>query len=163
MKEYLKLFGLEILYFILLDILAFILAYVQCIGKVLIGTNSGFLFKASLYEYNMVSYIVGLIVFVICVMGLFEFMQKKRIKLLAKTGIGTKLLWGVISLFFSACMVISIAFGMLCAIGFDSNIKPESAMGITFVGWPVLSFFYGVLMMCSIIKRMKREEGKEAS
>lgn len=163
MKDRLHLFLGEILYFMILNLFSFLMVRLQTVGKVCVGTSSSLIFTSKVYEYNTAAYIAGAAIFVIGAVVLFELMLTKRMEVLANSGVGTKLLWVIIALFFSACMLISIGFGLFCSIGLNSNMNPNEFSGITWIGWPLLCFIYSIAMMVSRAKKTGREEAKSVA
>lgn len=163
MKDRLGLFLGEILYFLILNLFSFLMVCLQAVGKVCVGTSSSFIFTSKVYEYNTAAYIAGAALFVIGAVVLFELMLTKRMEVFANSGVGTKLLWVSIALFFSVCMLISIGFGLFCSIGLNSNMNRNELSGITWIGWPLLCFIYSIAMMVSRAKKTGRDEAKSVA
>ena len=64
MKEDLKMIGSEALYLLATVIVAALAALLQTVGRTYEGKYSGFLFTGDEYSYNILFYILGIVLFV---------------------------------------------------------------------------------------------------
>ena len=137
-----KLFGLECLYLLLMLIAACIACPIQFIGKKDTGATSGFLFANPVYQYNMIAYAAGLMLFLAFIILTYRIWVSRYLPELPETPTGLKVFMILISLVFAFLMFVGIFIETLFILGLSGNPKPEACLYVTAFGWPVATFVY---------------------
>ena len=166
MKEKLKILGFECIYIVSIIVTSIVYNLIQFAGKKFIASNTDVLFGGNDYRYNSLAYIVGVILFGFTLWFLHEWILKKHLEDIVKTGLIFKTVYTLISLFFCIVMFFIQIGEYLILLGLNDNIYPELLTFITFFGWPVAAFIFMIVRMilASLKKeKVKTEEKKEPS
>lgn len=142
MKNYLKLYGFECLFLLFACMIAALSCMIQCIGRNFLTDYSSFIFSGSIYKYNLVFYILGLIVFISSIFSVDKMFFRKKISFLGEPGLPRKIVWGVIAALFGVIMIIALAASLFLILGLNDNMRPEILSNITGFGWPIFTFLY---------------------
>lgn len=142
MKENLKILGSEALYLLATVIVAGLAALLQTLGRTYEGKYSGFLFTGDEYSYNILFYILGIVIFVgFMVLG-YRFFLSKRLTELYRTGAAIKIFFFVVAVLFALLMLAAIVFCLFLLLGMNDNMRPVWMENITGFGWPIFSLAF---------------------
>ena len=115
------------------------------------------------YRYDPVFYILGLLLFGFSVWFFYEWVLKKHLADVIKTGLVFKTIYSLVALFFCLVMFSVQILENLMILGLNDNIYPELLSFITIFGWPVATFIFMMVMMilASVKKEKAQTEEKE--
>ena len=161
MKQYLKLFGMEILYLLVSALVAGVAYAVQFIARKYVGSHSSFIFAGNEYRYNPIFYVMGMVLFIAGMILLYDKIWKKWTKGLAQKGIAPKLIWVAIAFVFTVLLLVELTMVAVVLLGFGDNMMPDILFLLTHFGWPM---FYFVFMIGILIaNRVSRGEADSNS
>lgn len=139
-KKLLKIYLIEVIFFIAVLIVAWLSAGIQYIGKTLIKAEYIFLFPDYFYRYNLISYFTGMVAFFAIFLFLHKRLMGKNTAQIAGHHIVLKMIYWMIAVFFSIIMFIGH-----CVLTMSDVYEPECLAFITIVGWPVFTaLFIGI-------------------
>ena len=141
-----KLILREILFLLITVALAAVAAMIQTIGKEFSGKSSSFIFSSKNYDYNVLAYLLGMVLFLGGMWVAYHFLLKKRMVALTEDG-GTRVIFGVLAFLISAAMLAANAFTLFAMMGMGSSLKPDWMMLFTVIGWPIITFAFMIGMM----------------
>jgi hypothetical protein len=147
-----KLILREVLFLLIAVALASAAALIQTIGKEFAGESSSFIFSSTNYDYNVLSYLLGVALFIGGVLITYHFMLKKYMTAL-KEDSGIRVAFGLLAFLLSAAMLAVIVFILFAMLGIAGNLKPDWMMLFTAIGWPVLTFLFMIVMMILEIRK----------
>lgn len=153
-KKLLKVYLIEIGFFIVILITAWLSAAVQYIRRTLIREEYIFLFPDYVYRYNFVSYFTGMAAFFAIFLFLYKKIMRENTAQIAGHHIVFKVIYWMIAVFFSIIMFIGI-----CVLTFNDVYEPECLAFITYVGWPVFTaLFTGIVLIRKSNTQMKADK-----
>ena len=141
-----KLILREILFLLIMIALAGVSAMIQTIGKDFAGKSSSFIFSSTNYDYNVLIYILGMVLFLGGMLVTYNFLMKKCMPVVKEES-GIRVVFGLLAFFFSVTMVATNALALFAMVGMAGNLKPDWMMFFTVLGWPVLTFAFMIGMM----------------
>ncbi len=141
-----KLILRELLFLLIAIALAAVAAMIQTIGKEFSGKSSSFIFSSTNYDYNILAYILGMVLFLGGLWVVYHFLVKKYMTALGEDS-GIRVAFGLLAFIFSAAMLAAIVFTLFAMVGMASNLKPDWMMLFTVIGWPILTFAFMIGMM----------------
>ena len=149
MKEKLKLLGAEFLFMLCVIIVSAFSGTLQfaCRGT---GENyRGILFAGTIYRYNILTYILGVVMFAAFVYYAYIKYFKNVVRSFRKEGSFMKFFYVVIALITSFLMFAAMIGCDLFMLGLNDEIRPEALFYLTGFGWPVfiLVFMLAVLFV----------------
>lgn len=141
-----KLILREILFLLIAVALAGAFAMFQTIGKEFAGESSSFIFSSTNYDYNVLFYVLGMVLFLGGLLVTYHFLLKKYMPALKEES-GILVVFGVLAFLFSVVMLAVLAFALFAMVGMAGNLKPDWMMFFTVIGWPILTFTFMIGMM----------------
>ena len=141
-----KLILREILFLLITVALAAVAAMIQTIGKEFSGKSSSFIFSSKNYDYNVLAYLLGMVLFLGGMWVAYHFLLKKCMVALTEDG-GTRVIFGVLAFLISVAMLAANAFTLFAMMGMGSSLKPDWMMLFTVIGWPIITFAFMIGMM----------------
>ena len=157
-KNYIKIIGMELLFMLSAVVVAYLAVRVQFIGKKYTGSHTG-LFGGDDFQYNIFSYIAGIVIFFGYLVFIYKIVFKKYINLLAEYNIGMKLLAWFICAAFSAGMYVIIVIDYFLLLGLTDIIEPECLLFVTCWGWPIITaILFAVILVTKSVRASKKQE-----
>ena len=147
-----KLILRELLFLLIAVALAVASAMIQTIGKEFSGKSSSFIFSSKNYDYNVLAYLLGMVLFLGGMWVAYHFLLKKCMVALTEDG-GTRVIFGVLAFLISAAMMAANAFMLFAMMGMGSSLKPDWMMLFTVIGWPIITFAFMIGMMILEIRK----------
>ena len=141
-----KLILREILFLLIMIALAGVSAMIQTIGKDFAGKNSSFIFSSTNYDYNVLIYILGMVLFLGGMLVTYNFLMKKCMPVLKEES-GIRVVFGLLAFLFSVVMLAVLVFTLFAMVGMAGNLKPDWMMLFTVIGWPILAFTFMIGIM----------------
>ncbi len=136
----LKIYLIEIIFFIAVLFIAWISAEIQHMGRTLIKEEYIFLFPDYLYRYDLISYFIGMAAFFAVFLFLYKRLMSRNNAQIVGYHLVFKMIYWVIDVFFAIIMFIG-----LCVLTFGDFYEPECLAVITNIGWPVFTaLFVGI-------------------
>ncbi len=135
----------EILYMLGLIVAAVAAAFIQFIGRHYEGDYSSFLFGGSVYRYNHISYVIGLVLFLLAIILTYIFLYRKKLD-----GAGDILkkrrgLYIFITILFSILMFAALFMVCFLMMGISVQMKPEWMLNATVFVWPSAVLVFMIL------------------
>ena len=155
MKNFLKLYGFEGLFLLFACVIAALSCMIQCIGRDFLQDYSSIIFSGSLYKYNIVFYIIGLIVFISSLFSADKMFFRKKISSLGEPGLPRKIVWGVIAALFGVLMIIALSASLFLILGLNDNMRPEILFNLTGFGWPIFTFLYMIYIAIAESRKIR--------
>lgn len=150
-KKLLKIYLIEVVFFIVVLIIAWLSACIQYIGQTLIKVVDTSPFPEYFYRYNIISYFSGMIIFFAVFLFLYKRLMRKNIAQIAGRHIVFKAIYWVIAVSFAVIMLVG-----LCVLTMFDTYEPKHLAFITNVGWPVFTaLFTGIVMISKKITQIK--------
>ena len=146
MKDNLKMFGAEVLYLSASVIVAGLATLLQTVGRTFNGSYSGFFMSGDEYSYNILFYILGIVLFVGFMVTGYRFFLGKRISDLYRMGLSAKIIFIVIAAVFALLMLAAIVFCLFLRVGMTDNMRPLWLENITAFGWPIFSLVFMIFV-----------------
>ena len=117
---------------LILIAIACLASSVQYVARIEVGINHGYFLSGHTYSYNLISYFIGLLLFV---MGLIAFSSKPDVKIYGSVGMAC--IWNIIG---SVIMCIAMMITEIATLGLYDSMDNGILMAWTFGGWPLLTF-----------------------
>lgn len=136
-KKLLKIYLIEVVFFIVVLIIAWLSACIQYIGQTLIKVVDTSPFPEYFYRYNIISYFSGMIIFFADFLFLYKRLMRKNITQIADRHIVFKAIYWVIAISFAVIMLVG-----LCVLTMFDTYEPKYLAFITNVGWPVFTVLF---------------------
>ncbi len=160
MNKRLKFLGLDVLYSILLVIVAGICSLIQCIGiKQVLPDDQIFDPFMIDMRFNWFFYILGTLLFAAFLWYSFKKFMKTKYEDYPVRHAGVVILHFMISFVFCTAMMVVLIFASLIVLGFNKNPVPELLEFITVFVWPIASFILMNAALIVYIVRTKKEAG----
>ncbi|MBQ9199358.1 MAG: hypothetical protein IJ141_04200 [Lachnospiraceae bacterium] len=146
-KDFLRFIGQECLFLLKAVFISVVTNLIQFIGRKYEGDYSSFMFAGSNYHYNLLFYILGLLLFFAFLIATYVRFWKSRqeeIKFFAKSKIVGI---GVIALVFAFGMLVALVICNLALLGLGDNMKPKFLFDFTVLGWPIITLIYVMIIV----------------
>lgn len=138
-KKFLKLLVIECIFMLITIAVACLAALVQLAGKTYIETRSGYIFALSIYRYNILAYIGGIIIYFLYFWFAYRKIMGKYITLMMDFNIGCKLVFGLVCGIFMLAMFVALVLVVFMVLGLSGDMRPECMRYVTYIGWPVVT------------------------
>ena len=158
MKQ-LKIIGAEVLFLTISVAVAVVCAYVQFIGRIHKGDYSNIIFAGSNFTYNIIFYLLGLVLFVGIMTAGYKLYLKNRIKDLKGANVGFKILFAAVACLFAFAMLVGLAFALFLILGLNDNMSPKLLFNITGFGWPIFCLVFMLAIEVLICRNSEAAEG----
>ena len=145
-KTSLKVIGSEALYLLASAVVAGLASLIQMVGRKYEGDYSSFIWSGSNYRYNILFYIIGLVLFVGFMVAGYKLFLQKKITNLSQSGVVLKVLFFAIALIFSIAVLAVIVLCYFLTTGLTDNMKPDIMAQITGIGWPVFHLVFMIVI-----------------
>lgn len=152
-----KIIGMELVYMLLVMVLAALACFVQFLGNEYSHQTSSFIFSGDVYSYNVIMYLIGAIFFVVGAYILYRVIFSKYVDELAGFNVGYSIIVWILSLVMAVVMWWGLIVEYFLYCGFGS-MDPESLIWVTVIGWPV--YTTGLVGIMLILCRRK-SDGKD--
>lgn len=148
MNKRVKFLGLDVLYSIVLVIVAVACSLIQCIG-ITPDLPAGLIdFELINVKYNYFAYFAGALLYAGFLFYSFKKFLKTKYSDYPIRSAGVVIMHFMISAVFCFIMFIGLIFASLMLIGYDISLNPELLLFITVFIWPIVSF---VLMNAALV------------
>lgn len=156
-KQYLKIIGIESMMMVITIINADIACLILFVGRIHVDSYSNFMFGGNAYQYNLLTYIVGIALYLGLFVSLYKKIMKKSVIQLAAYSIPLRVLAWCICLFWALVMFITLLMVVFLKIGLSDNMEPEIMTWISIIGWPVVTvLFIGINLIRKILKNKNK-------
>ena len=147
MKEKLKLLGKEILFLLCVTIAAAAGALLQFVGKKFLAADDSFLFRGTAYRYNIMMYLLGLVLFVAFVWFAYAKHFKVTAERFRKEGTFMKFFYIVCSAVLCLAMFTVLMGCDILMLGLTDDMRPEALFYLTGFGWPAGMLIFMIVVM----------------
>lgn len=152
-KSFLKLLLYESIMMMVLTIAACIAVLIQMLFGVKTGTDSSFFFSSTYYDYNLLMYILGLVIYFFVMITIIKKFGGK-LDLIKKLGIAYKVMACIYDLIWGFAMFAFLGLLHFHVLGMTISYKPERLCLFSFVGLPVITALsIGFVLIKSCLKK----------
>lgn len=160
MNKRVKFLGLDVLYSIVLVIVAVACSLIQCIG-ITPDLPAGLIdFELINVKYNLFAYFAGTVIYAAFLFFSFKKFLKTKYSDYPIRSAGVVIMHFMISAVFCFIMFIGLIFASLMLIGYDISLNPEFLLFITVFIWPIVSFALMNAALIVYLIKTKKETGE---
>lgn len=161
-KEFGKSVAGVILFMVITVVMAAAGNLLQFSARKELGTDTSYFFASTAYRYNMVSYLLGHVIFVGFLVMAFLFFWKKRIAGKQFMKGGETAIYIVANVFFSLMMVVILYAEDVCMLGLTGHMRPKGLLDITLLSWPLITIAY-MIVVTVLLKKRADKAAKESA
>lgn len=152
-KSFLKLLLYESIMMMVLIIAACIAVLIQMLFGVKTGTDSSFFFSSTYYDYNLLMYILGLVIYFFVMITIIKKFGGK-LDFIKKLGNAYKVMACIYDLIWGFAMFAFLGLLHFHVLGMTISYKPEILCLFSFVGLPVITALsIGFVLIKSCLKK----------
>lgn len=129
-----------------------IACFVQLVHAEIAGYSAGVLFSDWLYEYNLIFYALGMVLFLLPLFFGYTFMLKKEMLKIRERNIYTKILFFLIVVIFDFAALMGEAYALM-TLAWPDDIRPRVLLYFTWFGWPIILLIFMIAMFVKNIKK----------